>query len=109
MGPYSQSLPGRSEDWRRVRRSPLRLFLQGVVMTALIGGTTAFVNLDKDLVLSVDGKVTQVHSFARTVGDVLVHQGIQVGTHDTVAPTRAATISDGTRKIGRASCREKGT
>jgi len=80
-----------------VRRSPLRLFLQGVVMTALIGGTTAFVNLDKDLVLSVDGKVTQVHSFARTVGDVLVHQGIQVGTHDTVAPSRAATISDGTR------------
>ena len=78
-------------------RSPLRLFLQLAVMTALVGGTTAFVNLDKDLVLSVDGKVTKVHSFARTVGDVLVHQGIQVGTHDTVAPGRGATIADGTR------------
>jgi resuscitation-promoting factor RpfB len=80
-----------------VPRSPLRLFLQLAVMTALVGGTTAFVNLDKDLVLSIDGKVTQVHSFARTVGDVLAHQGIQVGTHDTVAPGRGATIADGTR------------
>ncbi len=78
-------------------RSPLRLFLQLAVMTALVGGTTAFVNLDKDLVLSIDGKVTKVHSFARTVGDVLAHQGIQVGTHDTVAPGRGATIADGTR------------
>lgn len=80
-----------------MRRSPLRLFLQGAVMTALVGGTTAFVSLDKDLVLSVDGKVTKVHSFARTVGDVLAHQGIQVGMHDTVAPSRKAAISDGTR------------
>ncbi len=66
-------------------------------MTALVGGTTAFANLDKALVVSVDGTEKQVHSFAKTVGDVLEHQGIEVGPHDTVAPGRGSQISDGTR------------
>jgi hypothetical protein len=38
--------------------------------------------------------VTNVHSFARTVGDVLAHQN-RVRTHDAVAEPRSA-ISDGT-------------
>jgi uncharacterized protein YabE (DUF348 family) len=66
-------------------------------MTALVGGTTGFVSLDKALVLTVDGKEIKVHSFAKTVGDVLEHQGIHVGPHDTVAPSGNAKISDGTR------------
>ena len=66
-------------------------------MTALVGGTTAFANLDKALVVTVDGTEQQVHSFAKTVGDVLEHQGIEVGRHDTVTPSQGTKISDGTR------------
>lgn len=66
-------------------------------MTALVGGTTAFVNLDKDLVVTIDGEPQTVHSYTKTVGDVLDHLGIVVGEHDTVAPALDAPIADGTR------------
>lgn len=66
-------------------------------MTALVGGTTAFVSLDKDLVVTIDGDPQSVHSYAKTVGDVLDHLDIAVGEHDTVAPHPGAPIADGTR------------
>jgi uncharacterized protein YabE (DUF348 family) len=69
--------------------------LQAIVVTALVGGTTAFVAFDKTVTVSVDGKVTEVRSFGRTVGDVLAHQGITVGPHDLVVPQPGENLESG--------------
>ena len=69
--------------------------LQAVLVTALVGGTTAFVAFDKTVTVSVDGQVGEVRSFGRTVGDVLAHQGIQVGPHDLVVPTPDERLESG--------------
>ena len=69
--------------------------LQAVVVTALVGGTTAFVAFDKTVTVSVDGQASEVRSFGRTVGDVLGHRGVQVGPHDLVVPTPDERIESG--------------
>ena len=71
--------------------------LQAVVVTALVGGTTAFVAFDKTVTVSVDGQAGEVRSFGRTVGDVLAHRGIQVGPHDLVVPTPDERLESGAR------------
>lgn len=79
---------------------PARLIarlLQAVVVTALVGGTTAFVAFDKTVTVSVDGQVSEVRSFGRTVGDVLAHQGIRVGPRDLVVPEPGARLESGER------------
>jgi uncharacterized protein YabE (DUF348 family) len=65
-------------------------------LAALVGGATAFVSFDKALVLSVDGQERKVHTFAKTVGDVLEDHNVEVGPRDTVAPGLGAKVSDGT-------------
>jgi len=67
-----------------------------MVMIGLVGGTTAFVNLDKTVVLSVDGEARLVHSFATTVDGVLDAHDISVGAHDIVGPGLASEVNDGT-------------
>jgi resuscitation-promoting factor RpfB len=79
-----------------VQRPPLQLALYGAALAALVGGATAFVSFDKALVLSVDGQERKVHTFAKTVGDVLEDHNVEVGPHDTVAPGLGAKVSDGT-------------
>jgi len=79
-----------------VQRAPLQLALYGAALAALVGGATAFVSFDKALVLSVDGQERKVHTFAKTVGDVLEDHNVEVGSHDTVAPGLGAKVSDGT-------------
>ncbi len=79
-----------------MQRPPLQLALYGAALAALVGGATAFVSFDKSLVLSVDGQERKVHTFAKTVGDVLKDHHIEVGPHDTVAPGLGAKVSDGT-------------
>ena len=69
--------------------------LQALIVTALVGGTTAFVAFDKNVTVSVDGRETQVRSFGRTVGDVLADQGIRIGRHDLVVPGADQNVRDG--------------
>lgn len=71
--------------------------LQAVVVTALVGGTTAFVAFDKTVTLSVDGKAGEVRSFGRTVGDVLDSEEIRLGRHDLVVPSRDHRLENGDR------------
>ncbi len=58
-----------------MHRLPATLAVSGAVLTALVGGTVAVTTLDKTVTLSVDGKPTEVRSFA--------------GTSATCATTRA--------------------
>jgi resuscitation-promoting factor RpfB len=78
-----------------VRRRLLALLVQASVVTALVAGTTAFVALDKTVTISVDGRHTEVKSYARTVGDVLESEGIHVDKHDLVSPLPSQSFGDG--------------
>ncbi|MFZ5851251.1 MAG: ubiquitin-like domain-containing protein [Actinomycetota bacterium] len=88
-------MPGDDEPWSDVRVPPLALALQATTVAALVGGTAAFVALDKQVSLSVDGHTRQVRTFGSTVADVLARSGVQVGPHDTVAPAPDTRLTDG--------------
>ncbi|MGH8890816.1 MAG: ubiquitin-like domain-containing protein [Acidothermaceae bacterium] len=66
-----------------------------VVLAALVVGTTAYVGLDKTVHVSVDGKITSLHSYGHSVGDVLHRAGIAVGAHDALSPATSASVHDG--------------
>ena len=78
-----------------MRRRLLALLAQVSVVAALVAGTTAFVALDKTVTLSIDGHQRKVTTFARTVGDVLESEGIQVDEHDLVSPMPDQSFGDG--------------
>ena len=67
----------------------------------VVGGTTAFATLHKTVTLDVDGEVSTVSAFGRTVGDVLDAAGVEVGERDLVAPEPAALAADGTEIVVR--------
>ena len=70
--------------------------LNAAVVTALVGGTTAYATFDTSVTLSVDGESQQVSTFARNVEGVLDAEGIELGEHDVVAPSPESSIQDGT-------------
>ena len=70
--------------------------LNAAVVTALVGGTTAYATFDTTVTLSVDGESQQVSTFARNVEGVLDAEGIELGEHDVVAPSPESSIQDGT-------------
>lgn len=84
-----------------MRFTPTTLALQGAVLLSLVGGTTAFATLDKDLTVSVDGETREVSSFATTVAGVLDREGIEVDGHDTVVPSLDSKVSEGDRIVVR--------
>jgi uncharacterized protein YabE (DUF348 family) len=61
---------------------------------SLVAGTVGFGYFDKSVSLSVDGKVSAVHTFGSTVGDVLSNQGIKLDSHDLVAPAASTPLKD---------------
>ena len=77
------------------RRERARLGAQAAVLALVIGGTTVFATLHKTVTLDVDGTVTTVTAFGRTVGDVLAAEGVDVGEQDLVAPAPQALAPDG--------------
>jgi uncharacterized protein YabE (DUF348 family) len=76
---------------------PLTLVLQAAVLTALVGGTTAWAVTEKTVTVSVDGKPRAVTTHGGTVRDVLTAAGLQAGPHDLVAPAVDEQIGDGDR------------
>ena len=67
-----------------------------VVLTS--GGATA-VALDKTVTISVDGEARSLHTFAATVGGALRSADLDVGEHDTLAPTADTDIDDGSQIV----------
>ena len=92
VGSVSSSLSG-----NRVPKRLIIIALNVVLVLALVGGTIAFVSLNKTVTLSVDGKTSTVRTFGSTVSDVLDSEGIEVGEHDVVAPDPDASIDEGTQ------------
>lgn len=82
---------------RRPGRRPrvARLAAQALVLTLVVGATSAFAVLHKNVTIDVDGQPRQVLAFGRTVGDVLAGTGVQVGDRDLVAPGLDQTVERG--------------
>ena len=80
-----------------------------VLLTAAVALALALVGYQvltrtSTVTLSVDGEVTTVETAGATVGEVLAAEGLELGSHDVVAPDLGATVADGTRiavKYGR--------
>jgi uncharacterized protein YabE (DUF348 family) len=82
-----------------VRISTSKIALVGaaaVAVAAVIGTTVGYASMGKDVTLNVDGKVEHVTSTGDTVGDVLADQGIDLRSHDEVAPAVDQPVNDGT-------------
>jgi len=90
-------VPGKSEVWSIVSRSPKHLALQALVVAAMVVGVTSFVTFDKAVALSVDGETKTVHTFASTVQGFLAREGIEIGPHDTVVPAPESAVTEGQR------------
>ncbi|NYD87422.1 ubiquitin-like domain-containing protein [Cellulomonas oligotrophica] len=82
--------PGRGQPRRG--RLP-RAAAQAAVLAVVVGGTTAFTAMHKDVTVDVDGQEVQVQAFGRTVADVLAAADVQVGEGDLVAPSLDAAVS----------------
>ncbi|GAA3796556.1 ubiquitin-like domain-containing protein [Cellulomonas soli] len=70
----------RAARWRRVGA-------QGAVLAMVVGATSAFTVLHKEVTVDVDGRAVVVEGFGRTVGDVLASADIDVAERDLVAPS----------------------
>lgn len=71
-----------------------RLVAHATALVLVTAGTGAFATLHKSVEVDVNGKQLQVSTFGRTVSDVLVAAGVEVGERDLVVPalgTAAAT------------------
>jgi resuscitation-promoting factor RpfB len=76
----------------------------GATALALAGTTFGYANLNKSVTLSVDGQTADVRTSANTVAALLRSRGIDVTSHDVVAPNLDAKVENGTRvavKFGR--------
>jgi resuscitation-promoting factor RpfB len=75
-----------------------RRFLRGSVLALLIsitGGGAAALAMNKSVTVDVDGHEQTVHSFGKTVGEVLHDAGLTVGEHDSLSPSPQAPVGDG--------------
>lgn len=75
-----------------------RRFLRGSVLALLIsitGGGAAALAMNKSVTVDVDGHEETVHSFGKTVGQVLHDAGLSVGEHDSLSPSPQAPVGDG--------------
>ncbi len=80
-----------------MRLSAKTLAINGAVVAALVGGTTAFTTFDNTVTLSVDGKTKTVHTFGDTVSAVLESEGLELSQHDKVSPSLASNVKDGSK------------
>ena len=94
---------GRAEARRAARRQKAaerpqavrRLVPRALVVAFLAGGTSAFIADDKAVELTVDGKPRTLHTFADDVNELLADEGVEVGTHDVVAPAPGTPLTSG--------------
>jgi uncharacterized protein YabE (DUF348 family) len=79
------------------RSKALLAGLAAVVALAVVGSFIGYRALSTSVTLTLDGKSRQVTALGATVGEVLTAEGIEVSSHDLVAPGVDETIEDGSR------------
>jgi uncharacterized protein YabE (DUF348 family) len=70
--------------------------VSGAASLAIAGAAYGYVNVNKDVTLSIDGSPRHVTTMGGTVADLLRSQKIAIAEHDVVAPGLGTKISDGT-------------
>jgi uncharacterized protein YabE (DUF348 family) len=89
------TVPGPLTRERTVPRT-LKLALFALVLTGLVGGSTAWhLATQKSLTLTVDGQERALTTSADTVGEVLAEAGLRTQAHDVVLPEPDAEVVDG--------------
>jgi uncharacterized protein YabE (DUF348 family) len=85
-----------------LRRS-VQYGLYGLVIAGVLGGTAAWASgpTDKSVGLTVDGQSRQLHTTASDVRDALAAAGMQVGSHDLVAPDLNSAVRNGSAIVVR--------
>ena len=78
-----------------VHSRPARYLAQAVVVVAAVGGSVWYSQANKTITLSVDGRTTEVHSFASNVADFLDDEHVSIGKRDLVAPSTDTKIGEG--------------
>ncbi|MGH3760944.1 transglycosylase family protein [Actinophytocola sp.] len=79
---------------KRWKKSVLKATIASILVS-LIGGGAAAIAMNKSVTVDVDGQAHQVNTYADTVGEVLENEGLNVGSHDSLSPSPAASIDDG--------------
>lgn len=80
-----------------MRVRPTALAVHVVLLGALVGGTAAYVAAQRTVTVDVDGSVRTVHTYARSVGDLLADLGVPVDARDAVAPSLDDPLADGSQ------------
>lgn len=78
-----------------MNRGTITVVAQAALLSVLVAGIAVFVGLQKTVVLSVDGQERTIHTYARTVADVLEREKLAVGVHDTIVPAENASLASG--------------
>ena len=83
-------------------RRPRLLVVLAVVVALAVGGSVAgYAALTPTYQVSLDGQTREVRSGGETVGEVLADEGIEIGTHDLVAPDLDEPVTDGSKIVVR--------
>ncbi len=94
--PQSTTSDGATPDGATPRRKARLLpVAAAAVALLLVGGTTAVARAHKTVELDVDGKVTQLSTFAGSVQGVLDAQQVSLSTHDSVTPAATTGLQNG--------------
>ena len=85
-----------------MRRS-VQYGLYGLVIAGVLGGTAAWAGrpADKSVDLRVDGQSRQLHTTASNVRGALASAGLDVGSHDLVAPDLNSAVHNGSSIVVR--------
>jgi resuscitation-promoting factor RpfB len=76
-----------------VRARPAVLAMQGVLLAGLVAGPLAYAHAAKSVTLDVDGHVSQIRTFAGSVGDLLKAENVVLGVRDSVAPPTSTALT----------------
>nr|WP_041553567.1 ubiquitin-like domain-containing protein [Cellulomonas fimi] len=77
------------------RSRAMHAVARSLVLALVVGATSAFAVLHKEVTLDVDGRAVEVTGFGRTVGEVLAGADVAVGERDLVAPALDQPIARG--------------
>jgi uncharacterized protein YabE (DUF348 family) len=86
--------PALATGVKRWKKSVLKATIASVLVS-LIGGGAAAIAMNKSVTVDIDGQAREVSTYADTVGEVLDDEGLDVGSHDALSPSPAASINDG--------------
>ncbi len=103
FGRWRLLLPGTSNvrtivtllDRVRISRAGLLRSVVAAVLLTLLAGAGTAIAMDKSVTVQVDGQSTSVSTMSATVDGALHAAGVQVGEHDTLAPSAATPIAAG--------------